>query len=180
MMVCSVNAQVKEDIQKSKERAEKLQKLSDGYTVSGSANVDGYGNAVRDAAVCAIANSVQLENMYKREIGETVDGVTDVSVTKPTLEEWVTFAGTVAKETESIKKATDKLQDAADEVKTMTENASKEKNPMKAAKNAKKVKAATAVVEFGNEATPILLEESAAQTKAVASIIETLKSGKNL
>lgn len=51
---------------------------------------------------------------------------------------------------------------------------------MKAAKAAKTAKAATAVVEFGNTATPILVEESAAQVKAVNTIIETLKSGKNL
>lgn len=80
----------------------------------------------------------------------------------------------------SIKAATDKVQAAADEAKKMTEEASKQKNPMKAAKAAKTAKAATAVVEFGNTATPILVEESAAQVKAVNTIIETLKSGKNL
>ena len=55
-----------------------------------------------------------------------------------------------------------------------------QKNPMKATKAAKTAKAATAVVEFGNTATQILVEESAAQVKAVNTIIETLKSGKNL
>ena len=73
----------------SKERAAKLQALCNDYKTSGSANVDGYGDAVKNAAVLAIANSVQLENMYKREIGETQDGVTDVTITKPTLDEWV-------------------------------------------------------------------------------------------
>ena len=86
MMVCSANAQIKDDIQKSKERAAKLQALCNDYKTSGSANVDGYGDAVKNAAVLAIANSVQLENMYKREIGETQDGVTDVTITKPTLD----------------------------------------------------------------------------------------------
>lgn len=180
MLVCSANAQIKDDIQKSRERAEKLQLLCDGYKASGNANVDGYGDAVKKAAVLAIDNSVQLENMYKRQIGETEDGVTDVTISKPTLEEWVTFATTVAGEAASIKEATDKVKDAAEEVKTMVENASKEKNPLKIAKTAKGVKAATAVVEFGNAATPILLEESVAQAKAVNAIIETLKTGKNL
>lgn len=180
MMVCSANAQIKDDIQKSKERAAKLQALCNDHKTSGSANVDGYGDAVKNAAVLAIANSVQLENMYKREIGETQDGVTDVTITKPTLDEWVTFAATVAGEAASIKAATDKVQAAADEAKKMIEEASKQKNPMKAAKAAKIAKAATAVVEFGNTATPILVEESAAQVKAVNTIIETLKSGKNL
>ena len=139
--------------------------------------MDDYGEAVKSAAVYAIANSVQLENMYKRQIGETQDGVTDVTITKPTLEEWKSFATTVAGETVNIKEATDKVQAAADEAKKLTEEASKEKNPLKAAKTAK---SATAVVEFGNAAIPILLEESTAQAKAVNAIIETLKSGKNL
>ena len=51
---------------------------------------------------------------------------------------------------------------------------------MKLAKAAKTAKAASAVVEFGNAATPILLEESAAQAKAIGEIINTLKSGGNL
>lgn len=180
MVVCSANAQTKDDIQKSKERAEKLQLLCDGYKGSGNANVDGYGDAVKNAAILAIANSVQLENMYKRQIGETKDGVTDVTTTKPTLEEWMTFATTVAGEAASIKAATDKVQTAADEVKKMAASSSKEKNPMKAAKTVKAAKATAAVVEFGNTATPILVEESAAQVKAVNEIIKTLKSGKNL
>ena len=180
MMVCSMNAQVKDDIQKSKERAEKLQQLCNNYKTSGNVNIDDYGDAVKNAAILAIANSVQLESMYQRQIGETKDGVTDVTITKPTLEEWTTLATTIAGEAASIKQATDKVQAASDDAKQMAESAAKEKNPMKAAKNVKKAKAATAVVEFGNVATPILLEESAAQAKAVGTIIETLKSGKNL
>lgn len=180
MVVCSANAQIKDDIQKSKERAEKLQSLCDDYKSSGNANVDEYGEAVKTAAILAITNSVQLEKMYKREIGETKDGVTDVTITKPTLEEWMKFATTVAGEAASIKVATDKVQAAADEAKKMADSTSKEKNPMKAAKAAKKAKVAAAVIEFGNAATPILVEESAAQAKAVNAIIETLKSGKNL
>ncbi len=179
-VLCSANAQIKEEIQKSRERAEKLQLLCDGYKSCGNVNIDGYGDAVKTAAIFAISNSEQLENMYKRQIGETEDGVTDVTITKPTIDEWVTFASTVAGEAASIKAATDKLQAAADEAKNVVESSSKEKNPMKAAKAAKQAKAATAVVEFGNAATPILLEESAAQVKAVDAIIETLKSGKNL
>lgn len=138
MMACSANAQIKGDIQKSKERAAKLQALCDDYKASGNANVDGYGDALKNAAFFAIANSEQLENMYKRQIGETQDGVTDVTITKPTLDEWVKFAGTVAGETASIKAATDKVQAAADEAKKMAEEASKQKNPMKAAKAVKK------------------------------------------
>ena len=179
-MVCSVNAQSSEDFELSEKRAARLQALVDDYKASGNESIDGYGDAVKVAAVAAIANSVQLENLYKRQIGETVDGVTDVTITKPTLEEWIALSESIALEGVSIKTATDKVQAAADEAKTMTKDASKQKNPMKAAKAAKQAKAATAVVEFGNVATPILVEDSAAQAKAVKNIIETIKSGKNL
>ena len=176
-----VNAQeIKDEIQMSRDRSAKLEALVKDYKAYGNANIDGYGDAMKEAAHFAIYNSVQLENMYKRQIGEAVDGVQDVTVTKPTLEEWTTFAATVAREGEKIKTAVDKAQGAADEAKTIAENASKGKNPMAVAKAAKTSKAAAAVVEFGNTATSILLEESAAQAKAVQQIIENVKSGKNL
>ncbi len=178
--VCTANAQVSEELKQSKERTDKLQSLCDGYKGCGDANIDGYGTSIQKAALFAIANREQLENMYKRQIGETKDGVTDVTVTKPTIEEWVTLSSTIAGEAASIKEATDKMQAAADAAKAMSESASKEKNPMKAAKAAKTAKAAVAVIEFGNSATPVLLEESAGQAKAVKTIIDTLKSGKNL
>ena len=177
----AVQAQTKEEIAKSQERAAKLKTLCDTYPKQcGYANVDGYGKSVYDAAILAIANSVQLENFYKRQIGETKDGVTDVTIKKPTVEEWVELGVTITAEGVSVKNAVDKAQGAAAEVKTITESAGKEKNPMKAAKAAKGAKAASAILEFGNSATPILLEESAAQAKAVQEIIKTLKSGGNL
>ncbi len=179
--VSCVSAQnLKDEISKSKERSAKLEALSKDYKTSGVANIDGYGNSIKEAAAFAILNSEKLEGMYKRQIGENKDGVTDVTIQKPSLEDWMQLATTVAGEGTKIKEATDKAKGAAEEAKNMAQNASLEKNPMKAAKAAKTAKAATAVIEFGNAATPILLEESAAQVKAINEIINTLKSGKNL
>ena len=48
-----------------------------------------------------------------------------------------------------------------------------QKNPMKAAKIA-------TALGFTKDAYPILVEESAAQTKAIAAMIETAKTAKNL
>ena len=179
-LTCTVNAQSEEDMQKCKERAEKLQQLCNDYKTSGVANIDGYGNAVKEAAIFAVGNSETLRNMYQRQIGKTKDGVTDVTIKKPTLEEWVTLSVGIAGEAAKIKEATDKVQQVAAEVKSLGEAATAEKNPLKVAKAAKKAKIASAVLEFGNAATPILLEESAAQVKAVNGIIQILKSGKNL
>lgn len=44
----------------------------------------------------------------------------------------------------------------------------------------KMAKAATVIMDFANKATPILTEETANQVSAINTIIETLKSGKNL
>lgn len=168
LIVSAASAQtLSEQISASKERCENLQKLCDNYKRSGNANVDGFGDAVKAAAVMAIANSEQLESMYKRQIG-----VTDVTIDKPTLDEWVAFGTTVAGESIAIKAASDKSQAVADEVAKL----SKSKNP-KAIKTAKAVNNISA---FGTEALKILGEESVAQAAAVKQIIETLKSGGNL
>lgn len=174
-------AQTQEEIMKSRERAEKLKTLCDNYPKQcGNPEVDNYGKAVYDAAIMAIVNSVQLEDFYKRQIGETKEGVTDVTIKKPTLEEWLALGTTITAEGVAVKKAVDQVQNATAEMEKISESATKEKNPMKAAKAAKGVKAATAIMEFGNVATPVLLEESAAQAKAVQQIIQTLKSSGNL
>ena len=174
------NAQVSQDIQKSRERSAKLQELCGNYDPISIGSIDGYGKDITEAAIFAIANSEQLETMYQRQIGVTKDGVTDVTIKKPTLDEWMVFATTVAGETVKIQSAVDKAKDAGEEAKILAEAASSEKNPMKAAKMLKNAKAAAAVIERCTQATSILLEESAAQVKAVNDIINTLKSGGNL
>lgn len=174
--------ETKEQIQKSEERAKNLQILLDKYsdTNCGDGIIDGFGNSVRDAAVLAIANSVKLEGLYYRQIGQTKDGVTDVTIVKPKLEDWTELLTTVTGEAASIKNAVDNAKAAGEQMKQIAENAKNNKNPMKMAKLAKMAKGAGVVMEFGNAATPILLEESAEQVKVVQKIIETIKSGKNL
>ena len=185
MTLCAMTTfaqETKEQIQKSEERTKNLQILLDKYsdTNCGDGVIDGFGNSVRDAAVLAIANSVKLEGLYYRQIGQTKDGVTDVTIVKPKLEDWTELLTTVTGEAASIKNAVDNAKAAGEQMKQIAENAKNNKNPMKMAKLAKMAKGAGVVMEFGNAATPILLEESAEQVKAVQKIIETIKSGKNL
>ena len=185
MTLCAMTTfaqETKEQIQKSEERAKNLQILLDKYsdTNCGDGIIDGFGNSVRDAAVLAIANSVKLEGLYYRQIGQTKDGVTDVTIVKPKLEDWTELLTTVTGEAASVKNAVDNTKAAGEQMKQIAENAKNNKNPMKMAKLAKMAKGAGVVTEFGNAATPILLEESAEQVKAVQKIIETIKSGKNL
>lgn len=179
-LVGSANAQVKDEIQKSRERAAKLEALCKDYKPSGNAKIDAYGDAVKAAAVYAIANSEQLENLYKRQIGESKDGNTEVAIEKPTAEQWQTLATTIAGEGASLAAANKLAQEAADEAKAMQQKVNDEKNPMKKGKLVKASKAALGVVGFGNDATSILVEESAAQLKAVNEIVKMLQSGETL
>lgn len=185
MTLCAMTTfaqETKEQIRKSEERAKNLQILLNKYsdTNCGDGIIDGFGNSVRDAAILAIANSVKLEGLYYRQIGQTKEGVTDVTIVKPKLEDWTELLTTVTGEAASIKNAVDNAKAAGEQMKQIAENAKDNKNPMKMAKLAKMAKGAGVVMEFGNAATPILLEESAEQVKAVQKIIETIKSGKNL
>lgn len=185
MTLCTMTTfaqETKEQIQKSEERAKNLQTLLDKYsdTKCGDETIDGFGQSVRDAAVFAIANREKLESLYYRQMGQTKDGVTDATIVKPKLEDWLELLATVTAETKSIGNAVDNAKAAGEQMKQIAENAKNNKNPMKMAKLAKMAKGAGVVMEFGNSATPILLEESAGQLKAVQNIIETIKSGKNL
>lgn len=177
------NAQtVKEQLSKSEEHAQNLQTLVDNYPNKdcGNETIDGVGQNVYNAAIAAVASSAQLDSLYYRQIGETKDGVTDVTIKKPTLEEWTGLLATVTAEAASLKQVTDNIKGAGDEAKNIAEQAKNTKNPLKAGKMVKMAKAATVIMEFANKATPILTDETANQVSAINTIIETLKSGKNL
>lgn len=168
MAANAVNAQTtKEDLQASQKRIETLQKFVKKAPAStGIADVDAFTSAVYNTALSAVANSELLGNLYYRAIGETKDGVADVTVKKPTVEECVTLGTTITAEVASAKQA-------ADLAKAASEGAKTEKNPLKAAKIAKTLKTSV-------DAALVLTQESAIQAKAIADIINTVKSANNL
>ena len=181
-LVMAGNAQTTmDDIQQSEKRVAELQKLLENKPQRvGVSALDNYSEAVNAAAVLAIENSNKLSDFYKREIGGTKDGVTDVTIKKPTLEEWINLAATIAGEATALKKATESATEAVKGLQTLEEQVKSESNPLKKGKVAKNAKGGAAIIAFGKDALPIIGEESAAQVKAVQGIIETLKSGKNL
>ncbi len=167
LVAASALAQTKEDISASVERAKKLSELCAKFPKSsGVSEVDAYAKAVLVAAQAAVANSEQLENFYYRVIGETKDGVTDVTIVKPSLEDIMTLSTTIASEGIAVAEATKLAEGAAKKAKAT-------KNPIQAAKLAPMTK-------FTADVTPILAEESAAQAKAIAAMVETAKSATNL
>ena len=169
MFSMCLNAQnnLGETISKSVERMKNLKELTEKEPKStGVADVDAFGQDVYNAAITAMANSEQLEDFYKREIGETKDGVTDVTITKPKLEDWVALGATLTAEGASIKAAADKGTKAVEAVKGV-------KNPLAAGKLAK-------MMNWTKDVLPVITEESVNQVQAVSQIISTLKSGGNL
>ncbi len=159
--------QTKEEIKASADRCAKLEKLcSKQPKQTGVADVDTYVQGVYNAAISSAASSTLLQDLYYRQIGETKDGVTDVNIKKPTVEELVELGTTLTAEGVSIAEA-GKGAEAA--IKASTTN----KNPMKAAKIA-------SALAFTKDAYPVLLEESKAKIAAVKQMIETAKSAKNL
>lgn len=160
-------AQTKADIQASVDRYAKLQKLcAKQPKETGVADVDAYVEGVYTAAVASLSSSELLQNLYYRQIGETKDGVTDVSIKKPTVEELMALGETLTVEGVSIAEAAKGAETA---IKSSKEN----KNPMKAAK------IATAIA-FTTDVYPILLEESGAKISIIKQMIETAKSANNL
>ena len=166
MNVTSVFAQTKDAIQASVDRCAKLEKLcAKTPKKSGVSDVDTYVTGVLNAAQASITTSQQLQDLYYRQIGETKDGVTDVTVKKPTVEELVAFGATLTAEGVSIANAAKGAEGAL--------KASKEvKNPMKVAKIA-------SALAFTKDAYPILLEESTAKVEIIKQMIETAKSSSN-
>lgn len=167
LVAASAFAQTKEDINASVERAKKLSELCAKFPkASGTSEVDAYAKAVLAAAEAAVENSKQLENLYSRTIGETKDGVTEVTIVKPSLEEITKLSATIAAEGIAVGEATKLAADAAKKVKET-------KNPIQAAK-------LVPMTKFTADVMPILAEETAAQAKAIAAMVETAKSADNL
>ena len=181
MVASAQDLNLKDFVSQSEQNKAKLQAYVDTYktTTTGNADVDKFAKSVLVAAESAITNSDSLKSFYYREIGETVDGVTDVTVHKPTLEQWGALSLGITQESASVAEATKGAEDAAKAVTKMSDDVknAKGKDKIAATKNLKTV---TKFVDESKTALSVLAEESAGQTKAVGQIISTLKSGKNL
>ena len=162
-----VMAQTKEEMQKSQERYEKLVKMLDKKQKStGDAAVDSYVNAVCNSGGLSIVTTEQLNGLYYRSLGQTKDGVTDITVKKPSVKELTKLSVTIGAQAVTIATLTKEGKSAA-------EAAKKQKNPMKAAKMTK-------ALAFTADIYPVIAEESTLQVKAIAEMIKTAKSADNL
>lgn len=127
--------------------------------------IDTYVQGASDAGTGSVLTAQKLHNFYSREIGETVDGVTTVNETKPSLNDWLELAADVTIQTKGL---TDLGKSAVNAT-----NALKGVNPMKAVGMGKNIK-------WSGEILKVTGEALAEQAKAIGEIIKTLKSKDNL
>ena len=148
----------------SQERKEKMEKLSHPGQ-SGVGSVDGLANNSTSILNSTKDINKQVPEMYKRTIGETVDGVTDVTVKKPTIEELTTLAGTISTQIKAVAEASESVKNASEDVKSA--------KPMQAPK-------ATKSLNYSKDVLSVTGPELQQSLKVVENLIATLKSSKNL
>ncbi len=162
------NAQVvnKENFEQAAKRVEKLVKLTEKKPKeSGATNIDGFVNSVHTLSIKSVELTEELQNFYKRSTGETKDGVTDVTVKKPTLIECFDLLETIKTQVDAIAVISKTAESIANEVKSLDK-----KLALKVVKP----------IKFTKDAIPLLVEESGFQVKAINEMIETLKTSDNL
>lgn len=106
----------------------------------------------------------QVPEMYKRTIGETVDGVTDVTVKKPTAAELAALALTITSQIKAVSDASAAMSTASNDMKSAT--------PMQMPK-------ATKSMNYSKDVLAISASELQLSLKVVNNLIATLKSSGN-
>lgn len=147
------------------DREKKMEKLSEKQPGQVSiAAVDQLAASSFEVLGRAIEFGDLVPEMYKRVIGQTIDGVTDVTVKKPSLEEVVQLGANIGAVIVTLTQLQQAAKTAAEEVKKAS--------PMQAPKAAKSM-------NFSKDAIELTLPELELNAKIVKNLIETIKSSKN-
>jgi DNA repair exonuclease SbcCD ATPase subunit len=154
---------------KSQERQDRQKKL-DELTAKppkecGVASVDGLAKDSKTMLDEQKKINELLPDMYKRTVGETIDGVTTVVEKKPTVAEIVELSTKIANQSLAVADATKKISKATDDIKGLS--------PMKAP-------TATKSLNYSKDALNALASELSLETKIVANLLATAKSAGNL
>lgn len=152
---------------KSKEALERVAKFEKMTVPKATSinSVDVLANSTGNLLVTQKNINTLIPEMYKRTVGESVDGITDVTVKKPTLDELVALGANIAVQIKSVADITNTIPKASDEIKSAS--------PMKAP-------AALKSLNFSKDALALLAPELQLNLKVVNNLIATLKSSKNL
>lgn len=149
----------------SKERLMKIEKLeAEPPKTSGVGSVDGIADNSKKILVETKSINKQVPEMYKRTIGETVDGITDVTIKKPSIDELTTLALTLTTQIKAVADVTSSVTGATADIKSAS--------PMVAIK-------ATKSLNYSKEALSLVAPELQMNLKVVNNLIATLKSSNN-
>ena len=147
----------------AQERKEKFEELE----APKKSNVESVDELAKKSTTILLSSkdiNIQVPEMYKRTIGETVDGVTDVTVKKPTVEELVTLASTITKQINAVADASASVAAASEDIK----NASAMEAPR-----------ATKALNYSKDVLALTGPELQLNLMVVNNLIATLKSANN-
>jgi hypothetical protein len=148
------------DAQKRKTKLEKLEPPQP----SGLSSVDRLSSNSTEMLRATKEINEQVPEMYKRTIGETYDGVTYVTVKKPTLKEVVELADNIATQIKAVSESSDAVSEASNEVKD--------------APPAQSLKA-TKSLNYSKDVISLIGPELQMNLKVVNNLIATIKSSNN-
>ncbi|KLT70246.1 MULTISPECIES: hypothetical protein [Flavobacterium] len=147
----------------AEERKAKLEKLS-APKPSGISSVDGLAANSSQMLTSSKELNVLIPEMYKRTVGESVDGVADVTVKKPTLDELNALGLNIATQIKTVSEASATVATASTDLKGA--------GMMQAPKGAKSL-------NFSKDVMALVLPELNLNLKVVNNLISTLKSSGN-
>lgn len=128
-------------------------------------SIDALANGSSSILLDVKKNNELLPELYKRTVGESLDGVTDVTVKKPTLEELTAVAMNIQSITSSVTAASAQIPVATTDLKGIS--------PLKVGKALKSV-------NYSKDVLSLLTPELVYQSKMITNLISTLKSSGNL
>jgi hypothetical protein len=148
----------------AEERKAKFEKLAEPKT-SGISSVDALASSSTKMLISTKEINVLVPEMYKRTIGESVDGVADVTVKKPSLEELAALGLNIATQVKTVSDMSATIATASSDLKSAS--------MMQAPKGAKSL-------NFSKDVLGLVLPELNLNLKVVNNLIATLKSSGNL
>ena len=147
----------------AEDRKAKFEKLTEPKT-SGISSVDGLATNSTKMLVSTKEINAIVPEMYKRTVGESVDGVADVTVKKPTLDELTALGLNIATQIKAVSDASASVTTASADIKNG--------GMMQAPKGIKSL-------NYSKEVLGLVLPELNLNLKVVNNLIATLKSSGN-
>lgn len=147
----------------AEERKAKFEKLSEPK-ISGISSVDALAASSTKLLLSTKEMNLVIPEMYKRTVGESVDGIADVTVKRPSLDELATLGLNIANQIKTIGEASASVAGIAGDIKSA--------GIMQAPKGLKSL-------NFSKDVISLILPELGLNLKVITNLIATLKSSNN-